>query len=176
MTQNNNIILKDFINLSYAEHEEVLAWRNHELVRTQMFSSHIISIQEHLDFVAKLTNTKTKRYYRVEWKDKPIGVIDFYDITTEDAYYGLYLNPDLIREGAWGILLEYIALDFAFHNLNVTILNCESLATNQSVLNIHYFFGQSVFKQTKTVVYMRITNDEWNIKRNKLARFINKFL
>jgi len=176
MILNRNIVLKDFISLTPAEHTEVLAWRNDEIVRNQMFSSHIITMQEHLAFVAELAEIKTKYYYRLEWKDKPIGVIDFYDITAESAYYGLYLNPALVRAGAWGILLEYIAIDFAFNNLNVTTLNCESLAANQVVLKIHDFFGQSVFKQTDTVVYMHITSDEWCIKRNNLIGFINKFI
>ena len=174
ITFSTNITLKDFTRLTLDEQQEVLSWRNHELVRKQMFTSELISLADHLNFIKSLS--ETKQYYKVEWKDKPIGVIDFYAINAESAFYGMYLNPELIGNGAWGVLLEYIAIDFAFKNLSIDTLKCESLATNHDVLKIHAFFGLSVYEQTEKTCYMHISKEEWEMNRNKLTTFVRKFL
>jgi len=176
ITFSTNITLKDFTTLTLYEQQEVLSWRNNELVRKQMFTSELFDLADHLKFIQSLLETKTKQYYKVERKDKPIGVIDFYEINTESAFYGMYLKPELIGNGAWGVLLEYIAIDFAFKNLSIDTLQCESLITNREVLNIHTFFELSIYEQTKKICYMNISKEEWEANRDRLTTFVRKFL
>jgi UDP-4-amino-4,6-dideoxy-N-acetyl-beta-L-altrosamine N-acetyltransferase len=169
--ENNGIILTNFVSLTPDELKEILEWRNNESVRKQMFTNEEISLEQHLSFVNSLTDSQDKLYFKVQWKNQSIGVIDYYDINQTSAFWGFYLNPSLIGS-AWGIYLEYIVLEYAFEILQLDELYCESLKSNSSVIKIHTFFHFITYNVNDNIVFMKITNDIWRANKEKIKPLV----
>ena len=109
----HDLILKNFVLLEHAEHELVVSWRNTERVRSMMSNMDTISFEENLAWVARLPQLADRRYYLAYVGERPVGVIDLTDMTTD----GTTCNPGLYTgEGSpmgTGLLLEVTA----FHGL-----------------------------------------------------------
>jgi len=137
---------RNFLHLTDAEKHEILGWRNHEQVRSMMLTKDFISYENHLAFLEKLTDANDKVYWVIQYHDRKIGVLDLYDITGVQAYWGYYLNPEYIGS-AYGILLEYLVLEIGFTKFHLSSLWCESLQTNKSVIRTHQFFGYTTVEE-----------------------------
>ena len=166
-----DIYFDNFTSLSIEDAKEVLEWRNHELVRKQMFTSDTITFENHLRFIESLKQSNRKLYLRVRWKNDSIGVIDYYDVEDETAFWGLYLNPKFIGS-AWGVYLEFIAIEYAFCALNLKELQCETLESNEAVLKIHSFFNFSTINVQNKIVIMKIDKKTWNDNKHKISPLI----
>jgi UDP-4-amino-4,6-dideoxy-N-acetyl-beta-L-altrosamine N-acetyltransferase len=121
--------------------ELVLEWRNSPEIRNKMYTRHIITKAEHI------------RWYQIAKKDEkkcnlvcfdegtPIGFINFYNIDKEKgtAFWGFY-SGDTRKKGR-GSQMEFLAIDFAFSELNINKLCCEVLGSNYAVAQFHRKFG-----------------------------------
>ncbi|MBX1886668.1 UDP-4-amino-4,6-dideoxy-N-acetyl-beta-L-altrosamine N-acetyltransferase, partial [Campylobacter peloridis] len=94
---------KDFINLNDYEKDFVLRWRNDEKIAKFMKNTNI-ELDEHLNFINKLKQDNTKKYFLVFENDEPIGVIDFININKISCEFGLYG----IKKGVGDLLMEEI--------------------------------------------------------------------
>ena len=171
-----NILFKDihfdnFTSLSFEDAKEVLEWRNHELVNKQMFTTDTITLENHLSFIESLKKSDNKLYFRVKWKNDSIGVIDYYDIKKDFAFWGLYLNPKFIGS-AWGVYLEFLAVEYAFYTLNLEEIHCETLESNEAVLRIHVFFNFSKVNVQNNIINMKIDKQTWTDKKHMIKPLI----
>lgn len=138
-----NKILKNFVNLDDKEKEIVRSWRNTDSVRIWSLSDHIISIDEHYNFIEKLKEDKHNFYWLVKKKDEYIGVIDLtrVDFNNKNAYLGIYSNPYL--KGVGSLLMECLK-EVAFNIANLHSLKLEVIEDNEKALN---FYKKSGFKK-----------------------------
>jgi UDP-4-amino-4,6-dideoxy-N-acetyl-beta-L-altrosamine N-acetyltransferase len=162
-----NIILKNFINLSEQEKEIVRNWRNADTVRSWSLTGHIISINEHHDFIEKLKEDNHNFYWLVKNADKYLGVIDLIqvDFNNKNAYLGIYSNPYL--KGA-GNLLQECLIKVTFDMACLHTLKLEVIEDNEKALKLFTRFGfekegelkDFVFKngKYKNVIIMGIIN------------------
>lgn len=108
--------LKNFTDCSHAELGMILDWRNSENVRAMSFNNEVISLQDHLDFVASLHigggNLPNKYYFLVSDDDGYLGVISFTGMTATEAEIGYYKNPARTEKGI-GTKLLNLASDTA---------------------------------------------------------------
>lgn len=108
-----DLILKNFTLLDLDELDLVFAWRNTERVRVMMSDTAPITREDHLAFVGRLPQLSDRRYYLAYVGERPLGVIDLTDMTTD----GSTCNPGLYTgEGSpmgTGLLLELTV----FHGL-----------------------------------------------------------
>ena len=63
-------ILKNFVNLNDKEKEIVRSWRNTDAVRIWSLTDHIISIDEHYNFIEKLKEDNQNFYWLVKNKER----------------------------------------------------------------------------------------------------------
>ena len=162
--------------------EMVLAWRNAPEVRRNMCTSHIISWEEHLGWFKKISSDPSIQYHIFEELQKPLGVVYFthYNPIHANAFWGFYAG-DGAPKGT-GLKMEYDALEFAFSTLGLHKLNCEVIAFNQPVINMHkkvgfveegcfrdYYFDGNEFQD---VIRLGILHSEWQNVREKLAQRI----
>ena len=166
-----DIYFDNFTSLSVEEAKEVLEWRNNDLVRRQMFTNEIISLEKHLSFIESLKTSSDKLYFRIKWKNKSIGVLDYYDTIKGTKIMGLYLNPEFIGS-AWGIYLEFIGLEYAFDFLNLKEIHCEIIESNESVLKIHNFFNFTTLNIVNNIVFMKIDKKTWIDTKVKIKPLI----
>ncbi len=142
--ERNHIKCIDFTALSLAHKEMILRWRNHSNIRKWMYRDTPISAQEHFAFIDTLTVHDNKKYYLVNRKDDPIGVIDFTHITQTDCDIGLYANPELNAVGS--LLMEQI-LYLAFEVMQLQKIRAQAFDDNTKALQLYKKFN---FKKVDT--------------------------
>ena len=76
--------LIDFLDMTLAEKEMVLSWRNNENIKRWMYSQDDIKLEDHLSYIDSLEVLIDKQYLTVKKNDRYIGVIDFTNIDFEN--------------------------------------------------------------------------------------------
>jgi UDP-4-amino-4,6-dideoxy-N-acetyl-beta-L-altrosamine N-acetyltransferase len=124
------------------DRELVLTWRNLPNVRNNMYTNHVISAEEHGRWFEASRRDPAKRLLVcVDLQDVPVGVVVFYEINSvqRTATWAFYAGSSE-RRGI-GSEMEFLALDFAFGELQLEKLNCEVLAFNMPVVDFHRKYG-----------------------------------
>lgn len=170
------------IPLSQEYLDMVLEWRNRLDVRKNMYSSHVITLEEHLLWFERICKDITKKYFIFQLNDRPCGVIGFVDINVESksSSWAFYSGDTSIR--GVGSLMEVAALDYAFNVLELEKLYCEVLEFNDPVIQFHRkhgFLQEGIFKKhhfsegTFWDVYrLAIFKEDWGRCRDEIANRI----
>jgi UDP-4-amino-4,6-dideoxy-N-acetyl-beta-L-altrosamine N-acetyltransferase len=164
--------------------ELMRSWRNSPAVRLNMYTRHEISIKEHLDWWERTKIREDQKYFMYEKDSQPLGIVGFMQIEKAscNCSWAFYAAPDAPK--GTGSRMEFLALEYAFFELNLEKLYCEVLAFNLAVIKLHQKFGfqiEGVFRQhhrfeDKLVDIYRLglLINEWKGKReemyNKLVR------
>jgi len=155
-----NIELINFIDLTYEEKELVLSWRNHPTIKKWMFNDNTIELEQHLNFIKVLRNTKDKKYFVVKQGDNYIGVIDFCNITNNSLIMGLYKNPKMTSVGK--ILLNII-IEYSFKTFKVKNIISEVFESNEKAYELYISIGFKPFSSrivnNKKVICMELKNE-----------------
>lgn len=124
------------------DRDRILAWRNADRVRANMYSDHLIGAAEHDRwFAAALTDPKAA-YRLYEHQGRPIGFVSFTGIDRHNdrCAWAFYLGEEDAPRGS-GAAMELLALDEAFGPQAIGKLCCEVLAFNAAVVRLHKRFG-----------------------------------
>lgn len=127
-----------------SELELMLSWRNDPSVRQNMYTTHEISIEEHLSWWEKVKHSSRHNYFMYEREGIPLGIVGFtgIDRQNKNSAWAFYASPDAPR--GTGSLMESLALNYAFDELNLHKLFCEVLSFNTPVIKLHEKFGFKV--------------------------------
>ncbi len=161
--------------------EMVLAWRNSEQVRAFMYTDHVITLEEHRSWFARVKDDPTAVFLICEEDGVAIGAVNFVQIDTKNnkAYWGFYLGAENVARGR-GSIMEFLALEYAFNTLGLRKLCGEAFAFNEHVLKLHKKFGfqeegclrAHMLKNGKfeDVIPIGIFAEEWSRNRERLAK------
>ena len=79
-----------------------------------MFTSHVISKKEHLNWFKKIKSQSNEIFYAIYFEDKIVGGLGLKDIVKrKQAYWSFYISRKNKVSGL-GALVEYKALNFFF--------------------------------------------------------------
>lgn len=161
-----DIKLINFIDLSQEEKMMILEWRNKIDIQKWVHTQNDISLEEHLDFIDSLKNSKEKLYFLVKKEDENIGVIYFTQIEpNESLHIGIYSNPHL--KGYGKILLETI-IYFSFEILKVEKIFSEVYFENERAFSLYKIYGFKEYSykivNDKRVICMELNNIDSIIK------------
>lgn len=169
--------------------KKVREWRNHCSVREYMYTSHLITEEEHEKWINSLKNSEKRIVYVAFINKNPIGILQFYDIDLlhSKCEWGYYLVPDESNKGkGYGALMEYEALMLAFNKMKIEKLNCEVLGSNPVVVKLHKKFGfieegikrKNVYIHNKreNVHLLGILKEEWAEQEEKMKKLLSKKL
>ncbi|ROL74223.1 UDP-4-amino-4,6-dideoxy-N-acetyl-beta-L-altrosamine N-acetyltransferase [Pseudomonas protegens] len=166
-----------------ATQAHVRTLRNQEEVRKYMYTSHEISEQEHQRWLSSLQGNPAQAVFVVMDEGQALGIVSLNAINARQktADWAFYLDAKQQGKGL-GSLIEFWMLDYAFTEAGLEKLNCEVLASNPAVINMHLKFGfqqeglrrQNILKdgQRMDVVLLGITKAEWQSKRPTLEALI----
>ena len=172
-------------SLTESERDLILPWRNAPEVRRHMYHTHEISLEEHRAWFQSMQADPARRWYL--WLDpagEPGGVVCFTDLdpVQQTAFWGFYARPG--AEAGTGKRMECEALDHAFGELGLVKLNCEVLATNTPVTNLHEkcgFTREGTFRaqhfdgeQRIDVIRLGLLADEWAAHRDTVRARIEQ--
>lgn len=171
--------------LTQGECDLILPWRNAPAVRQAMFTHHEISLTEHRAWFHSMQNDPTARWYIYrDWVNEPRGVVYFtsFDVKNATAFWGFYTSTKAVP--GTGIRMEFEALSKAFDELGLYKLNCEVLADNKAVINMHKKVGftqEGLFREQHfngnrriDVIRLGMLSREWLIERKRLLKRIQE--
>ena len=165
--------------------ELILPWRNAPAVRKAMYTHHEISPEEHRAWFQRIRQDPRKRWYLYRnTEGTPQGVVYFteLDFVQRTGLWGFYVKP--AAKSGTGTRMEYAALELAFGDLNLHKLNCEVLANNMAVVNLHKkvgFIQEGLFREQHfdgtrrfDVVRLGMLASEWQYHRDLLSARIKQ--
>ena len=127
------------------DQSRLLVWRNHPEVRRNMVNDHEITREEHRAWWIRVKADSSRRWYLLVRDDDPVAVINYFDLTDGEGWWGFYLTDMERRDGAERMALwlaaEEVAVRHAFDGLGLERLLCETFAFNAPVLALHRRFG-----------------------------------
>lgn len=169
--------------ISRDELELMLSWRNAPSVRANMYTSHEISMTEHLKWWDRISTRTDQQYFMYAHQSTPLGIVAFnaIDLDHQNSSWAFYAAPTAPK--GTGSRMEFLALDHAFSNLKLHKLNCEVLAFNTPVIRLHEKFGfkvEGIFRDQHKkdheyvdIYRLGILSAEWAEKRSDM---LNKLL
>lgn len=169
--------------ISRDELELMLSWRNAPGVRANMYTSHEISMTEHLQWWDRISTRTDQQYFMYTHQSSPLGIVAFntIDLDNRNSSWAFYAAPDAPK--GTGSRMEFLALDHAFNNIELHKLNCEVLAFNKPVIKLHEKFGfkiEGIFRDQHKkghefvdIYRLGILSREWTDKRIDM---LNKLL
>lgn len=179
------IKLINITEVSVEVQEKVRCIRNEEQVRKWMYTDHIISKEEHRNWLVKLKNDEANIVFVVmTQKNEILGVVSInaLDYLHNRADWAYYLTKDA-RSGT-GAVLEFFFIDHIFNSFGLSKLNCEVIEHNDAVVSLHEKFGfkkegfreANVFKNNERlgVHYLGLTKEKWNYLRVDLREKYSK--
>ena len=119
----------------------MLDWRNAPSVRANMFTQHVITLDEPLAWWGRTHVRVDQSYFIYEHSGVAYGVVAFTSIDREscNACWAFYADP-AAPQGI-GARMELLALERAFSLLKLHKVCCEVFAFNTPVLRLHQKFG-----------------------------------
>jgi len=123
--------------LSQADLDIILPWRNDPAVRQCMYTSHVITADEHQKWFKHMSATDDRMALLFSVDNKPRGVVQFnqLNINTRRGMWGFYIDPKAPPHCS--LLMEFEALEYAFAVLELHKLDCEVISFNKKVINLH---------------------------------------
>lgn len=117
------------------------AWRNHDEVRRVSLTQHVITEDEHRTWWERTKDDPTRKVLIYERDGVGSGVVTFFDIDGDTAWWGYYLDNDGLEERgamfpAW-ISIQREAVKYARDVLGLRQLDGETLATNDSAVDFN---------------------------------------
>ncbi|WP_299364893.1 UDP-4-amino-4,6-dideoxy-N-acetyl-beta-L-altrosamine N-acetyltransferase [uncultured Paracoccus sp.] len=118
----------------------ILTWRNDPAVRSVMFTSHEINLDEHRHWFARASQDPFRRLLLVEDADAPIGYVQLTNVKEGGiSDWGFYVAPTAPR--GTGRRLGQAALHHAFGTLGLHKLCGQALSTNTPSIRLHEALG-----------------------------------
>lgn len=163
--------------MAFSDLELVLSWRNHPVVRRQMYTQNEISWAEHVSWFEKMQVDPSRHLLVYEHDGSASGVTTFSQTSGLNATWGFYVAPGAPR--GTGSSMGAAALDYAFAVAALHKISGEALAQNEKsqrfhlkmgftqegVLREHFFDGS----QYHDVICFGLLRDEW-LTSNKQSR------
>ncbi len=179
----NKIKFKNIKFVNYRDVKLVRNIRNEKKIRQNMFTSHIISEIEHLNWLKKIKSQSNEIFYVIYFENKIVGGLGLKDIVKrQQAYWSFYISKESKVSGL-GALVEYKALNFFFKFYKFLKINCFVLKKNQLVIKLHKKFGFVENKITdkkvliynkKKIINLELKSYEWKKMSKKFERLFLK--
>lgn len=122
--------------------EQILIWRNSEIVRLNMYNDHIIPEREHREWFEKSKSGQNSKHLVFEYKGNPVGVINItqIDLKNNKCYWGFYLGDPQSSRG-YGFPLGFLGLEYIFKTLAIRKVCGEAFAFNEASIKFHKKLG-----------------------------------
>lgn len=158
---------------------KVLEWRNSEWIRANMYTDHIISIDEHSAWLERINKDETPTFMIFEFQWKPIGVVNVTQIDNRNnkCHWGFYMGEIGVPRGC-GAIMGFMGLEYFFEKLNIRKICSEVFAFNKASIKYHKklgfreegYFLKHILKNGdyEDIVVFALLKDEWLKSKSEL--------
>jgi UDP-4-amino-4,6-dideoxy-N-acetyl-beta-L-altrosamine N-acetyltransferase len=170
-------------SINDSDKERILTWRNSDRVRRNMYTDHLITPEEHESWCNKIHQDESVDYKIFECEGRSIGLVGFTQINRlhNTCYWAFYLGEVDVPAKS-GAVMEFMALDYAFKELEIRKLCCEVFCFNEKVVKMHKKFGfrqEDLFikhklkaGQHEDVVFLVMFEDDWTGKKDEMSKLL----
>lgn len=153
----NNLKLKDYLLLTNDENKELIKLRNSDEIRQVSLTQNIITLDEHLLWLNKLKNDKTKQYFAVIYNDNVLGGVNVFDIDLQVKWGVFFSNktPLMIKS-----IIPICFMDYIFNTLRCEKLYAEIKKLNINAISYNKNLGFEVV-QDKNIVTMELNKSRY---------------
>lgn len=139
------LIYKDIIFESPEVIEQVRQWRNRDDIRCWMYNNHVITEEEHSDWIKSLRAERSdlskkfrREVYVIYDDDIPVGSVNLQSIDWHHrrAEWGIYIGQRG-KEKNVGKKAAHFIMGYAFDVLHLEKLNCTVFGNNERALHYH---------------------------------------
>ncbi|MCD5406412.1 MAG: UDP-4-amino-4,6-dideoxy-N-acetyl-beta-L-altrosamine N-acetyltransferase [Desulfotomaculum sp.] len=171
--------------LEEADLGKVLEWRNSERIRANMYSDHIITVEEHRAWFERNKQSEDAVSMIFEFKEKPVGLVYFTNIDKicNRCLWGFYLGEEDLPPGT-GAIMGFLGLEYAFEKLGFRKLCGEAFAFNISSTKFHKKLGfieegclaKHVLKNNvyEDIILMAMFKEDWLKVKPKYEKLLFK--
>lgn len=162
--------------------EKLLTWRNSERIRSNMYTDHIISVDEHRSWITNVLTNNIGSIYRIfELNGDSIGLASASQIDQRNhkCCWAFYLGETEVPPGS-GAAMEFIFLEHLFEHVEMRKVYCEVFDFNKTTIKLHKKFGfqeeghfkKHILKEDiyESVTRMALFKDEWFALKAKLGK------
>ncbi|MEE9443824.1 MAG: UDP-4-amino-4,6-dideoxy-N-acetyl-beta-L-altrosamine N-acetyltransferase [candidate division Zixibacteria bacterium] len=166
--------------------ELVLKWRNSDRIRENMYTSHVISFDEHLKWFEKISTENKTLHFIFEVDNIPLGVVNITNIDNDNkkCVWGFYIGAENAPQGC-GSAMGFFALEHLFEKLGFHRVVGEAFAFNADSVKYHKrlgFIEEGVFydyvikdEKYEDIVTLAILEDRWReIKPSLIKKFFER--
>lgn len=133
----NKFILRD---IKLSDYPSLMQWRNDPRIRRYMYTQHIITAEEHHNWINKITTDDRYHPLILECNKELLGFVNIHQIAQGGiADWGFYTSPDAPK--GTGSKLGEQALDYAFNTLQLHKLCSQALDFNEASRKFHKRLG-----------------------------------
>lgn len=127
-----------------ADLEKVLEWRNSKRIRINMFTDHIITMDEHQAWFNRVKQSQSAIHKIFQFQGCPVGMVSFTNIDRHNnrCYWGFYLGEEALPRRT-GLVMGFLGVKYAFEELGIRKLCGEVFAFNTSSIGFHKKLGFS---------------------------------
>jgi len=146
--------------------------RNEPNVRRWMYTDHLVSEDEHINWVRQIAQHDSHLVFAVLGTDHTLlGAVsaNAIDRLHRKSDWAFYLTQS--ARGGLGAAIEAAFIDFVFDELGVFKLNCEVIEGNDAVIKLHkkFLFSDEGFRRSNIVKVgsrtgvhlLGLTKDDW---------------
>jgi len=155
-------IFKDYRGLSQDEHKKILEIRNETKIREASRNSHIISLQDHLQWVNSLD--KSQHFFALFIDDEVIGGLNYILKDKSVKNWGIFFSEN--AKPLIASLATYIFIEDMLSNY--ISLHSEVLKENTQAVKFNNYFGLNTIKEDKEFLYLYLTQKMWQEHKIRL--------
>jgi UDP-4-amino-4,6-dideoxy-N-acetyl-beta-L-altrosamine N-acetyltransferase len=163
-----NLLFKNYIHVNGVQSEAILALRNCEYIRLNMYNTQTISLQNHTQWMKSLEQNRSKEYFALILNDAVVGscswVKDENNIISWGIYFVKTINPIISSLSAY-LFMEYLFEVKCFETIDSKVRKNNPLA---------YSFNQNLgfvlYKEEEDFYCLSLNKEQW--KKNNHTRFI----
>jgi len=148
--------------------EKVKQWRNKEEIRKHMLSQHIITKEEHLNWIGDLKNRNDWKFWVVFVDNIAVGSVYLQEINYKKltSEWGFYIGEDDFKGKGLGKYILFKLLEFYFEEMKFEVLFTKVISNNIAALNIYRKFKFKMINDfldnQRKVALLKFTKKDWS--------------
>ena len=163
----------NYVNLSTKQKCEVLRVRNQWDVRKWMTTTDLISLESHMKFIDKLSESTTSAYWAIYRDEQLVAGCSLVDIRDNgQAQSGIFTDTNLNIPGL-GAIISICSYVMFFEHIGVEKLVGSARKTNDTVIKLNNLVGFDIVEEDDDYYYISLTKSMWENNKKRLLRWIH---
>lgn len=155
--------------------EKVRQWRNKEEIRKSMLTQHIISKEEHLQWIEGLRHRNDWKFWVIYFNNVPIGSVYLQNMDYENlsSEWGFYIGEEEYKGKGLSKAVLLKLLEIFFNEMKFNVLFTKILSGNIVALSLYRKFKfkemeKVSFEDKREIVILSFSKEDWMKYRRQL--------